>query len=65
MFDRMSNLVGAGVVTAGVSAAMFSGTGVALAATEPGAGGDTPTSDSSGAGTRHGPSRTRPRPTAT
>lgn len=50
MFDRMSMWMGAGVVTAGVAAAMLGGAGVAIASTEPGAGGETSTSDASEAG---------------
>lgn len=46
MFDRMSMWVGAGVVTAGMSAAVLTGAGVAIAATEPAAGGETSTSES-------------------
>ncbi|MGB3354425.1 MAG: hypothetical protein WBB00_16825 [Mycobacterium sp.] len=43
----MSIWMGAGVVTAGVSAAMLGGAGVAIASTDPGAGGETSTSDAS------------------
>ncbi|MDZ4233656.1 MAG: hypothetical protein U1C73_07815, partial [Dietzia sp.] len=50
MFDRMSMWIGAGAVTAGVSAAMLAGAGVAIASTESSAGGDTSTSDASGPG---------------
>ena len=50
MFEGMSKLFGAGVITAGVSAAMLAGAGVAIADTEPGAGGQTSTSDSSESG---------------
>ncbi len=38
-------LLGAGVITAGMSATLFAGAGVAMADTEPRAGGDTSTSD--------------------
>ena len=50
MFDRVSMLLAAGVVTAGVSAAMLAGATVAVAATEPGGGSETSTSESSSQG---------------
>ena len=50
MFDRMSMMVGAGVVTAGVLAAMLSGAGVAMADSETGAGSESSTSDTSDPG---------------
>lgn len=50
MYERVSMMVGAGVITAGVSAAMLAGAGVAMAATEPGTGSESSTSDTSDPG---------------
>ncbi|PRC41578.1 hypothetical protein C6A85_000000114900, partial [Mycobacterium sp. ITM-2017-0098] len=47
MFDRLTVLVGAGVITAGVSAGLLAGAGVAAATTEPDAGSARTTSEPS------------------
>ncbi|MDZ4269120.1 MAG: hypothetical protein U1D00_26115 [Mycobacterium sp.] len=52
MFDRMSMWVGAGVVAAGMSAAVLTGAGMAIAATEPATGGETSTSESTSESTK-------------
>ena len=56
MYDRMSMWLGTGLITAGMSASLLFGAGVAVAATEPAGGGETSTS----AGAVSAGSRTEP-----
>ncbi|VEG51923.1 esterase/lipase [Mycolicibacterium aurum] len=52
MIDRLTVLLGAGVITVGVSAGLLAGAGVAVATTESGTAGATTTSESSDSGTK-------------
>ena len=47
MIDRLTVLIGAGVLSAGMSAGLLAGAGIAVATTEPGAGTAATTSESS------------------